>query len=452
MLPALSRNGSNTARWANRVYRIPTAWSLPRSLGFAVLVTGAAALLIRLLGAADPVAPALLLFTTAVLTARVAGFGPSLLSVALGAAALRVLLPAWSPLIHLVTFGVVSVVCCAVTASLRTARIHLARVLDSISDAFGVIDRSWRIQFINRRAEELIRRAAREVEGRHLFDVFPALARTPLLANLERAHAQQRPLHVEGFDAELDLWFEATLVVTPEGILAFARDITGRKKDEERLRQSLEVASRANEELQYFARAVSHDYVQPLSTISSYAELIRADANGSTRQYAGKIVEMIGKASALLRLYSDFSRSDADPLVTTTPLGQALERARTDLGDTLRRSQVEVVAGELPSVRAHSELLHLFFRHTLALVLSARHAPSMTVAIGAQRDGDEWMVHVVPRYGGGAAEPRSATDESLARGRLAICRGIIERHGGRFWTETDDHGVMTVRFTFPATP
>jgi len=440
-----------TVLWANRIYRMPSVWPWPQSFGFATLVTAAAVLVIRIAGPMGPFTPALLLFMACVVVARVAGFSAALLSIALGALAFRFQLPGWTSYAHLTTFVVVSVLSCAVTASLRTTRIHLARVLDSISDAFAIIDRSWRIQFVNRRAAELLKRPARELEGRRLFDVFPELVQSPLVPRLDRAHAEGRPLHVEAHYPALDLWFEATLVVTPDGVLAFARDITARKTDEAQLRTSLEIVSHTNQEMRHFANAVTHDYVQPLNAIVTYAELIRGETAGDTQRHATRIVELINKASVLLGLYSEFSKPASDlPHFVPVSLGAALQRTEEEFGNTFRSANVKISAADLPTVRAHSELLVLFFRHLISFVLSGQAAAGVSIRFTAEPRDQEWVVRVSPTYDSPVSNPVEPSGESLRRGRLAICRGIIERHDGTFWTEVDEHGTTVVLFTLPA--
>jgi PAS domain S-box-containing protein len=429
---------------------MPSVWPWHYSFGFAALVVVVAALLIRLAGPMGSFTPALLLFMACVVTARVAGFSASLLSIALGAVAFQYFLSGWTSGASLLTFLVASVLSCAVTASLRTTRIHLARVLDSISDAFAIIDRKWRIQFVNRRAAEILKRPADDLIGRHLFDVFPELAQSPIVPRLDRAHAEGRPLHVEAHYPPLDVWFEATLVVTPDGVLAFARDITERKNDEAQLRSTLEIVSHSNEEMRHFASAVTHDYVQPLNAIVTFAELIRSETRGDVQRHAQRIMELIHKASTLARLYSDFSKPP-DELSQLVPisLGTALERSREEFASTFASGKVEIVTGELPAVRAHVELLALFFRHLIGFVLSARTAAGVRIRITAEAHDDDWAIRVTPTYVSPGAVPNTPHAESLRRGRLAVCRGIIERHDGRFWTE-DDGGVTTVVFTLPA--
>lgn len=429
---------------------MPAHWPWTHGVGLAVLVTAAAATLVYFVGPLGPFTPALLLFMATVLTARVAGFSASLVSIALGAVAFYFLLPGWNSAANLITFGVVSVLSCAVTATLRNTRIQLARVLDSISDAFVVIDRSWRVQFVNRRAEELARRSADELIGRHVFEIFPELAQWPLLSRLDHARVERRPLRVETYYAPLDLWFEATLVVTADGVLVFGRDITARKKDEERLRSTLEIVEDANKQMVQFARAVTHDYVGPLSAIVSYAEILRMETSGTLRSQAQKIVELVGKANTLIRLYSEFSREPGEStLFVPLSLGAVIRQTEESFADLFRRSRVEVLHQDLPTVQGNHELMMLFFRHLVSLVLSARTSTAVSIRVSAEPREEGWTLRVTPRYTT-PLEGAGERGDPLAKGRMAICRGIIERHGGRFWIEEDADGSLRFQFTLPS--
>ena len=116
----------------------------------------------------------------------------------------------------------------------------VGEILESMTDAFLSLDRQWRIVYVNRRACELVRRDARDLVGRVLWDEFPGVGARPFRAAYERAMRDQAPFTLEEYSTSYGRWFENRLHPSPDGLNVFFSDVTDRKLAEQELSRHAE--------------------------------------------------------------------------------------------------------------------------------------------------------------------------------------------------------------------
>ena len=116
-----------------------------------------------------------------------------------------------------------------------------ATALDAVSEGFIVLDREWRVAFVNPAAERFMRKSRAEVLGQSLWEIFPDAASRRFGVEYRRAVADNVPVQFEEFyPAPLEAWFEVRAYPSAEGLSVFFRDITERRAVEETLRRSEE--------------------------------------------------------------------------------------------------------------------------------------------------------------------------------------------------------------------
>ena len=253
------------------------------------------------------------------------------------------------------------------------------------------------------------------------------------------------------------------------GYVGTLTDITERREAEERLRRTLSELERSNTELEQFAYIASHDLQEPLRKVASFAELldrrfgrqlgpdgerfIRYIIDGASRMRQ-LIVDLLNY-SRLGRGELDLKEVDVDRLV-----GSVL--------DTLEPRIVEahgrVSRGRLPALTADPGQLEQLFLNLLsnALKFSRAGAPP-EISIEAQKEGPDWRFCV--QDNGIGIEPElvaklfvpfrrlHSREEYPGTGiGLAICRRVVERHGGRIWVEPAPSGGSRFCFTLPVSP
>ena len=124
--------------------------------------------------------------------------------------------------------------------ALRASEARLREVLEAIKEAFVVLDHDFRIIQANREALRIDGRSAAEIVGRIHWDVWPASLGTPVETAYRRVMSERVPMTLEHHyvSGDHDLWLNISAYPTSDGIALFYRDITERKRAEERLRQS----------------------------------------------------------------------------------------------------------------------------------------------------------------------------------------------------------------------
>ena len=124
---------------------------------------------------------------------------------------------------------------------------RLRDTLESISDAFYLLDQDWRFAFLNSQAETLLRRSREELLGQSLWDEFPEAVGSGLQRGYERALSEGRAVRFEEFYPPLETWFEINAFPTPEGLAVYFRDITRERERDEHLRLLEAAVSRQND-------------------------------------------------------------------------------------------------------------------------------------------------------------------------------------------------------------
>jgi signal transduction histidine kinase len=222
---------------------------------------------------------------------------------------------------------------------------------------------------------------------------------------------------------------------------------------------------RSNAELEQFAYVASHDLQEPLRKVASFCQLLQRRYSGHLDERADKYIAFaVDGAKRMQILINDllaFSRvgrivRDSAEVSCTDMLRQA----EANLADAIEYSRATIEAGELPTVRAEVPLLTAVFQNLVSNALKFRREDPPHVVIEAHRNGEFWEFSVSDN--GIGIEPDYAERIFVIFQRLhgkgeypgtgiglAMCRKIIEYHGGRIWLDTGYEGGTRFRFTLP---
>ena len=124
----------------------------------------------------------------------------------------------------------------AATDAANLAKNQITHVLESITDAFFAIDHELKFIYLNRHAEQILRRDGEELIGKRLQDEFPEVLGETFYRQYQQAVTQNRSVKFEAFSVPLDAWFEVHTYPLSYGISVYFQDITTRKANEEALR------------------------------------------------------------------------------------------------------------------------------------------------------------------------------------------------------------------------
>ena len=270
----------------------------------------------------------------------------------------------------------------------------------------------------------------------------------------------------------------ATAVRGPEGedlIKGIVEDVSIRHRAEEELRaahgrleaQARELA-RSNADLQRFAHVVSHDLQEPLRMVATFTDVLsrrysdRLDAEAL--QYLTFAREGAERMQGMIRGLLDFCVLEGTPgRRAPVDCGRLLDRVLEDLRVAVSESGADVSRGDLPVVTGDDLLLGSVLQNLVGNALKfRREGVPPRVRVEAERRGAEWVLAVADN--GIGIDPAAADRLFMVFRRLpgaerfpghgmglAVCKRIVERHGGRIWLEPTPGGGSTFRFTLPAT-
>jgi PAS domain S-box-containing protein len=268
--------------------------------------------------------------------------------------------------------------------------------------------------------------------------------------------------------AEVPVEIGLNPVETSEGIfvLAAIADITERKRAENELRERTEELGRSNRDLEQFAYIASHDLQEPLRAIAGPLQLLqrryRGQLDARADEYIGHAVGGAGRMQALIEDLLAFSRvaTSGEPY-HMTECSEALGNALRNLSAAIQESGAQVTHDELPTVRAISGQISVLFQNLLGNAIKFRHKDRpVRIHVGAEVQSDVWVFHV--RDNGIGIAPQYFERIFLIFQRLhtrrdypgtgiglALCKRIVEHHGGRMWVESETGAGTTFSFSLP---
>lgn len=239
---------------------------------------------------------------------------------------------------------------------------------------------------------------------------------------------------------------------------------------ERRVQERTAELHRSNVELEQFVEIVARDLQQPMAAVSRYISNLPAP---QPEQGVEKVIESITTSlesiflairntELLVQIVLDYSRTQGQRKpFDDVELAEAVDEGKFELQGRLTSADAIVTKGELPQVKGDRRLLAGVFLNLLDNALKFRGSEAPRIHVDATRKGSLWLCSVKDN---GAGIPEEDADEvflMFARGSrsgnipgvgigLALCRKIIEHHGGRIWVDSTAGEGSTVFFTLPA--
>jgi len=233
--------------------------------------------------------------------------------------------------------------------------------------------------------------------------------------------------------------------------------------ERERLLKELE---RSNDELGQFAHVVSHDLQAPIRMISTFTELLATRYSGQMGENAVKILNTIqdgaSRMDELVKTLLNYATLGQTPVADTeVDLALLVSSVIATLQPSIDDVAAQILVGPLPAVCGDPVQLQRVFQNIIGNALKyARTEHPLRICIRARKTDSEWRISVSdngpgidPQYHERIFQPLKRLHGAEIAGTgmgLAVCRKIIERHGGRIWVEPESRQGVTFTFTFPA--
>jgi signal transduction histidine kinase len=263
--------------------------------------------------------------------------------------------------------------------------------------------------------------------------------------------------------------------VDPEVLVATVKAMLRLHDAEKELahaKRQLEIANkelrRSNEDLQQFAFAASHDLQEPLRMITAFTETLAGELEGGLtdpqRTYLEHIVNGAGRMRRLIRDLLEYSRVGRESRSEeAVELGKAIDWAISNLCEQIDELGAKIEIGEnLPSVWGDFAHLGLVFQNLLSNALKYRKSDELPVIqiAGERSSSTQWTISVKdngvgiePQYYESIFDPFKRLHGPEIPGTgigLALCRRILEAHGGRIWVESTPGEGTTFRLALSA--
>ena len=290
------------------------------------------------------------------------------------------------------------------------------------------------------------------------------------LANdvLHRGITEGTELHLvssAGREIRTRVVMTSLLARNEQHLLAIFQDLTDRERAEEDLKRYAGALEQSNRELEHFAYVASHDLQEPLRKIASFSELLQRRYQGQLDESADRYLAFIIDGALRMRtLINDLlaisrvtTRGGAFALTDCTEL---LTQVLEDLEIAIRESKATITSDPLPTVSGDRTQLGQVLQNLIGNAIKYRSDSPPRIHVSARRKRSEWVISV--RDNGIGIEPQyferifvifqrlhTRTEYSGTGIGLALCRKIVERHGGRIWVESTPGQGSTFLFTLP---
>ncbi|MCL6589488.1 MAG: PAS domain S-box protein [Firmicutes bacterium] len=250
------------------------------------------------------------------------------------------------------------------------------------------------------------------------------------------------------------------------GLVGISRNITDRKLAEEKLARQSQILARSNAELEQFAYIASHDLQEPLRMVTSYLNLLARRYQDQLDQDAKDFITFaVEGASRMKTLIDDllkYSRiGNTGKTFEQVDCGDVLNLALANLQVAIAESEAVITYDPLPALMGDSAQLIQLFQNLLSNAIKYRSDEPPRIHISCAQKNGEWTFAVSDN--GIGIEPhyfdkifiifqRLHGRDSKYSGTgigLAICKKIVEHHGGRIWVESTPGKGSTFYFTIP---
>ena len=361
--------------------------------------------------------------------------------------------------------------------ALRQSEERFRQTFELAASGIAHVDLEGRFLRVNRALSRILGYASEELVGRTVKDVShpddrgvtDAERQRMYAGEIESVHFEKRYLRKDG----ATVWVDLTVALVrnadgkPDYEVAVFDDITEKKHAEVELRAANQELERSNAELEQFAYVASHDLQEPLRMVSSYTQLLgrrygeRLD--GDAKEFMAYIVDGAARMKQLIEDLLAYSRvGTRGREFKRVKLGAALERASINLRAALEESGAEVTHDTLPEVEGDELQLVQLLQNLISNAIKFRATSSPKVHISSTEKEDEYEIAV--RDNGIGIEPQyferifmvfqRLHDKGQYPGTgigLAICKKVVDRHGGRMWVESAPGQGSRFLFTLPKT-
>lgn len=363
--------------------------------------------------------------------------------------------------------------------ALRTSEREKALILNATKEMIVYHNLNLEVQWANQASADSVGCSVEELSGLHCYEIWhqrdEPCEDCPVLKAFETGEDQESEITTP----DGRIWLLRAYPVSEDGevvgAVEFGQNITERKQAQEKIARYAANLERSNRDLEQFAHVISHDLREPARVIKSYLNLLERRYRGQLDEKADKFityaVDGAERMQEMIQALLNLSRvnTEQDNLAPTDS-EEVLSRTLMALEQAMMESGSEVTHEPLPTVMADSAQLGQVFQNIIANAIKFRREDrTPRVHISATRqaqagEGAEKKTWVFAIEDNGIGIDPKQTDRIFQIFQrlhtreeypgtgigLALCKRIIEQHGGNIWVESEPGEGATFYFTLPA--
>lgn len=360
--------------------------------------------------------------------------------------------------------------------ALRESEGRLRAIVETAVDGIITIDEQGYIRSFNPAATRLFGYTPDEVIGKNVNVLMPApyhdehdgYLRNYLGTGVKKIIGIGREVtgrRKDGGEFPMDLAVSETILGDRRIFTGIVRDASERKRAEDALARQAEELARSNVELERFAYVASHDLQEPMRTVRSFAQLLQRRCgeklDGDAKEFLRFITDGVQRMQTLIQDLLAYSRvSSQGAAFLPADCNQIIVRVLENLQASIESQRAEVTVDPLPMLVADATQLGQLFQNLLGNALKFHGKAPPRIRLSAREGDYEWVFSVKDNGIGIAPEyferifiifQRLHTIEEYGGTGigLAICKKIVERHGGRIWVESAVGEGSTFHFSIP---
>jgi PAS domain S-box-containing protein len=361
-------------------------------------------------------------------------------------------------------------------AALKASEELFRGLLNSAPDAMVIVNSTGAITLVNSQTERLFGYTCAELIGQPIEILVPERFQSnhSQYRNSYAAEPHVRPMgvgielyarHKDGHEFPIEVSLSPLHTATGILISSSIRDVTERKRAEETLKRTATDLMRSNTELEQFAYVASHDLQEPIRMVTSYMQLLQRRYHGQLDAKAdlfiGYAVEGATRMHTLINDLLAYSRVGTHgKAFELVDCALVLKQACANLKLAIEESDAMITHDRLPVVRGDAWQLGQLFQNLIGNAIKFCGTEPPRIHVGAEQHGAEWIISVCDNGIGIDSEFAERIFIIFQRLHtrveypgtgigLAICKKIVERHGGRIWVESAVGQGSTFFFTLP---
>jgi PAS domain S-box-containing protein len=362
-------------------------------------------------------------------------------------------------------------------ALLRDSETRFRAVSETANEGILSADSGGMIRYWNPGAERMFRRPEDQAIGQPLTALLPERYHAELERELKRyrgatdAVVAGKTVELTGVrmdGSEFPIEVSISSFQTSKGMFFswILRDITNRKQAERALQSKAEELARSNQELEQFAYVASHDLQEPLRMVANYTKLLgtryRDKLDGDAREFIDFAVDGAIRMQHLIRDLLEFARvGTRGKEFKPTAMDAVVQAAVSNLSGAIDERHAQVIVEPMPTVPCDGAQLTQVFQNLMGNAIKfCRPDTVPIVKVFASHEDGAWRFAV--QDNGIGIEPKyfdrifQMFQRLHGRGEyegtgigLALCKKIVERHGGRVTVASEKGKGTTFSFTIP---